>query len=171
MTIQIGNKVIEFDGVIDIPKENAVQLYRIKSEFDDGVTYRFNKNLLSDFGKQILYGNKEKKRMSDHIINRETLKRHCEATCEKFKDTPTSGIYGEHKLVLDLLKQTEWIPVSERLPENHNQEVLISLEWGIDIGRYDDGEWHSEWINHYDDGNVLAWMPLPKPYKAEREDD
>lgn len=58
MTIQIGNKVIEFDGAIDFPEENAVQLYRIKSKFDDGVTYKFNKNLLSNFGKRILCGNK-----------------------------------------------------------------------------------------------------------------
>lgn len=112
--------------------------------------------------------------MNGYVMNRESLKRHCEEMCKRFgaSDVPyTSGTYGEHRLVLDLLEQTEWIPVSERLPENHNQEVLISLEWGIDIGRYDDGEWHSEWINHYDDENVLAWMPLPKPYKAEREDD
>ena len=54
MTIQIGNKLIEFDGVIDLPEENAVQLYRIKSEFEDSIAYRFNKNLLSDFGKQLL---------------------------------------------------------------------------------------------------------------------
>ncbi len=80
----------------------------------------------------------------------------------------------EHKQLAEWLKelkqlreQTRWIPVSERLPENRNQEVLISLEWGIDIGRYSDGEWHSEWINHYDDGNVLAWMPLPEPYKVK----
>ena len=58
MTIQIGNKLIEFDGVIDLPEENAVQLYRIKSEFEDSIAYRFNKNLLSDFGKQLLCGNK-----------------------------------------------------------------------------------------------------------------
>lgn len=65
--------------------------------------------------------------------------------------------------------KTGWIPVSERLPENRNQEVLISLEWGIDIGRYSDGEWRSEWINHYDDGDVLAWMSLPEPYKESEE--
>lgn len=104
--------------------------------------------------------------MGDYIMNRESLKRHCELMCERFKNVPTSGAYEEHSFVLNLLKQTEWIPVSERLPENRNQEVLISLEWGIDIGRYSDGEWHSEWINHYDDGNVLAWMPLPEQYKA-----
>ena len=67
-------------------------------------------------------------------------------------------------------KTGRWIPVSERLPENRNQEVLISLEWGIDIGRYSDGEWHSEWINHYDDGKVLAWMPLPEPYEVEPQE-
>ena len=61
--------------------------------------------------------------------------------------------------------QGEWIPCSERLPKE-NTEVLISLEWGIDIGEYRNGDWHSEWINHYDDDDVLAWMPLPKPWKG-----
>ena len=60
----------------------------------------------------------------------------------------------------------EWIPCSERLPKE-NTEVLMSLEWGVDIGEYRNGEWHSEWINHYDDGNVLAWMPLPEPWKGD----
>jgi hypothetical protein len=55
--------------------------------------------------------------MSGYIMNRESLKRHCKATCEKFKDVPTSGTYGEHRLVLDLLEQTEWIPCSEGLPK------------------------------------------------------
>lgn len=61
--------------------------------------------------------------------------------------------------------EQEWIPCSERLPDD-NREVLISLEWGIDIGTYERGEWRSEWINHYDDDNVLSWMPLPKPWKG-----
>ena len=64
-----------------------------------------------------------------------------------------------------LSADAEWIPCSERLPKE-NTEVLMSLEWGIDIGEYRNGDWHSEWINHYDDGNVLAWMPLPKPWKG-----
>ena len=63
----------------------------------------------------------------------------------------------------------EWIPCSERLPKE-NTEVLMSLEWGVDIGEYRNGEWHSEWINHYDDDNVLAWMPLPKPWKGADDD-
>ncbi len=66
----------------------------------------------------------------------------------------------------DIPSADRWIPCSERLPKE-NTEVLMSLEWGVDIGEYRNGEWHSEWINHYDDGNVLAWMPLPKPWKGE----
>ena len=70
----------------------------------------------------------------------------------------------------DTIKIGEWIPVSERLPEI-NDDVLISLEWGIDIGRYSGGEWCSEWINNYDDGNVYAWMPLPEPYEPQESED
>lgn len=62
-------------------------------------------------------------------------------------------------------RPTVWIPVSERLP-GKNKEVLISCEWGVDIGQYDADGWRSEWINHYDDDSVLAWMPLPEPYKG-----
>ena len=67
-----------------------------------------------------------------------------------------------------LSADTEWIPCSERLPEK-NKEVLISCDWGVDIGEYGDDGWRSEWINHYDDDAVLAWMPLPKPYKGGDE--
>lgn len=63
----------------------------------------------------------------------------------------------------------EWIPVSEALPEK-DKEVLISLEWGVDIGQYDGNGWRSEWVNHYDDDNVLAWQSLPKPYREENEE-
>ena len=61
--------------------------------------------------------------------------------------------------------EPQWISCSERLP-NERKEVLITLEFGVDIGEYRDGSWHSEWIYHYDDDNVFAWMPLPTPYKG-----
>ena len=68
------------------------------------------------------------------------------------------------KLSAHNLANGGWIPVSERLPRD-DEEVLISCEWGVDIGWYDCDGWRSEWINHYDDDNVLAWMPLPPAYK------
>lgn len=59
----------------------------------------------------------------------------------------------------------EWIPCSERLPED-DREVLVQLAWRIEIGWHLNGIWKSEYVNEYDDEDVLAWMPLPKPWKG-----
>ena len=110
--------------------------------------------------------------MSDYIMNRESLKRHCEAMCKKFKDVPTSGIYSEHRLVLDLLEQTEWIPCSERLPAS-DEDVLVTNGRGMYIGWIDaiDKIWRVDSESEYFMYDIVAWMPLPtKPYKAESED-
>ena len=111
--------------------------------------------------------------MSDLINGREMLKRYQEDLCYGIacKDcsmcTEDGGCRVEEWIdkFPSADRQQEWIPCSERLPKE-NTEVLMSLEWGIDIGEHRNGDWHSEWINHYDDGNVLAWMPLPEPWKG-----
>jgi len=47
-------------------------------------------------------------------MTKEELKRHCEKTCKMFMNgRTTTRSYAEHRLVLDLLEQTEWIPVSD----------------------------------------------------------
>lgn len=110
--------------------------------------------------------------MSDYIMNRESLKRHCEVTCKKFKDFPTSGAYGEHRLVLDLLEQTEWIPVSERLPEFSKEVLTCGIGGFIEIQSLEDsydGYWENQNGDWTDLDEVVAWMPLPEPYKAESE--
>ena len=69
------------------------------------------------------------------------------------------------------MNETKWIPVEERLPED-DRNVLMSFSWnGIDIGDYEDGHWHSEWVNKYDDGDVIAWMPLPEPYNPKQPEN
>ena len=67
----------------------------------------------------------------------------------------------------------EWIPCSERLPlgegELISDEVLICLESGYQrVATYHkkSEEWHDcydTWISE----KVVAWMPLPEPYKEE----
>ena len=71
------------------------------------------------------------------------------------------------------LKETQWIPISERLPEEEEYILLSFANYtGLDIGRYEhDGENDKfypgddeETYAHY--GLIVnAWMPLPTPYE------
>ena len=75
------------------------------------------------------------------------------------------------------LKETQWIPISERLPEEEEYILLSFANYtGLDIGRYEkDGENDKfypgddeETYAHY--GLIVnAWMPLPKSYKEKTE--
>lgn len=57
-----------------------------------------------------------------------------------------------------------WIPVSERLPEDDYGTYLICTDDGyIATIQYDRS------IGWLLDSNIVAWMPLPEPYKAESE--
>lgn len=55
------------------------------------------------------------------------------------------------------------------LPDN-GDEVLISTKWGVEKTTFytDDGYYFE---CYEDDGDVLAWMPLPEPYKEEKEEE
>ena len=73
-----------------------------------------------------------------------------------------------------------WIPTTESLPKSE-QDVLISFEHSVTIGYYyidpctydsqfedlDDTGWYNEEDDFMYDQNVIAWMPLPEPYKQE----
>lgn len=71
-------------------------------------------------------------------------------------------------------QQTSWIPCSERLPKTRGV-YLVTTKWEssfssevyteIDIAVYRDKL--KEWSNP----DVIAWMPLPEPYKAESEEE
>ena len=68
------------------------------------------------------------------------------------------------------LKKPEWIPVDDRLPEE-GVTVLITWNGKIDLGKYEEREWWwlAEAFCDYwkEAGDVVAWMPLPEPYKGD----
>ena len=90
--------------------------------------------------------------------------------------------------------QGEWIPCSERLP-NEGEVVLVcmrieshkaeweeqrSIEFGrISSDRYDFNGTGWEWLNESGadywqadwNNSILAWMPLPKPYEKGADDE
>ena len=68
--------------------------------------------------------------------------------------------------------KTGWIPVSESLPEIH-QDVLLSLRsLDVEVGFRGNTEPYYYCHGGYiEPQNVLAWQPLPEPYKAEGSDE
>lgn len=69
----------------------------------------------------------------------------------------------------------EWIPVNEKLPEVH-KKVLVSDIFGVYIGEFIDAEenWGGKhFINEHgmQSKSVVAWQPLPEPYKEEGEEE
>ena len=78
--------------------------------------------------------------------------------------------------ILEALEQEpRWIPVEKMLPEE-SADVLVWYEYEEDmydceffsIGWQINGKWHVDGKGKY--MKVLAWQPLPQPYKAESED-
>lgn len=69
----------------------------------------------------------------------------------------------------------EWIPISERLPEEGLTVLTFDTNGDIEFGAYEDGtwEWLAESCTDYWTGNdvVIAWMPLPEPYKGGDPDE
>lgn len=64
-------------------------------------------------------------------------------------------------------KTSDWIPCSERLPEENGSYIVTSMDY-VDTFEavFEAGEWFS--IDYCDDiKNVIAWMPLPEPYKGK----
>ena len=75
------------------------------------------------------------------------------------------------KGAIELLEQTRWIPVSDRLPEESLNSVI-----GWDAYRercvfvqYIDG--HFQITGSDESFDIVAWMPLPEPYKAESDEE
>lgn len=93
-------------------------------------------------------------------------------------NTAVGLLYDDVMFGIDRLPSvTRWIPVSENLPEEYNT-VIASTDDGV---IYPEARYSKEngWEWAYESGadyweeiesDVLAWMPLPNPYKAESEE-
>ena len=76
-------------------------------------------------------------------------------------------------------EQTRWIPVSEKLPKageyvgNVAKYYIVQNEHGdMLVARYTHSEYWEQIYQLKPIGDeIVAWMPLPEPYKAERSEE
>jgi hypothetical protein len=120
-----------------------------------------------------------KQRMKLHEKDAEVL-----ATKEAFYDDEELflRLADECQAIIELVEEQkvedEWISCSERLPKTNGvysiTRKIVDEEyiWHISDSAYFDGKntWHADnRVNHGREylKNVIAWMPLPEPYKGE----
>lgn len=84
------------------------------------------------------------------------------------------------KMGIHALKETQWIPCSERLPEESDYYMACVYD-----EEADDYDYRKNWFAHKDDYDtdesewrelmpferVTAWMPLPEPYREGGRDE
>ena len=68
----------------------------------------------------------------------------------------------DRQTILNLPSAQRWIPCSERLPDQNGKYLVVGRQKAINILKFDGGRWYGKW-------GVVAWMPLPEPYKGESE--
>ena len=91
---------------------------------------------------------------------------------ERFDDHGAFGEYHAFSSVIDYVnsmpKSREWIPVSERLPEESLNSVLAWDEYRnrCVFAQYYGGHWYlkDEIIK------ITAWQPVPEPYRGDTDD-
>lgn len=98
---------------------------------------------------------------------------------ELIDNAPTVELVNDSQRLVKELVKDEWIPVSEKMPDNET-EVLIQYGQSIMVGyhMWDFTMYPSEfadenetgWYDSKDDficgsDEVTAWRPLPEPYK------
>lgn len=103
-------------------------------------------------------------------------------------------------MFIDIIKKQpkvgEWIPVTERMPEEHDsifakfyetdvvndmlwrtrsKEVLVTIEYEngartVKSSHTTDGKWWIEKKTTLSKFKVIAWMPMPEPYKENENE-
>ena len=86
------------------------------------------------------------------------------------------------RMAIEALREPQasgWIPVTEKLPENgcgvlvtvNGKHSNITFVNALEIAEYRNTEgWIIEGYLDWLDPNVIAWQPLPEPYKESEEE-
>lgn len=116
------------------------------------------------------------------VITRDMREKLYGALC-KLKDYEDTGLSPDEveslnefeesnaqKYLIEIAKH-RWIPVEERLPENDNSVLMCSAAGGVDVGWWTGVRWVTGFSHADVAKNIIAWQPLPEPYRPERRKD
>jgi len=88
--------------------------------------------------------------------------------CPRFNAVIPTAIEDALAELLSEQPEQRWIPVSERLPE---EDFLATTEWGdvtyASVSGGDSDIYIHEGNTNADWSDIIAWQPLPEPYKGE----
>ena len=106
------------------------------------------------------------------------------AICDESTESYTNGLTDAYNLICQLPSaqpDPHWIPCSERLPEEGNKSYWICTDGGYqcecrwtNVNHFwtnltTDWHWHIMDVPQY--SKVVAWMPLPEPYREGEQDE
>ena len=124
----------------------------------------------------ILNALKEDKEASLYLFRKNKKRRNVEEIIEfcydsmgyvldRLQQYRTDNVYEDAK---DTNALSKWIPCSERLPENAMNVIAQFSSGTVTELRYA-GNGIFEGIYEYSTKVIIAWMPLPEPYKQNDE--
>lgn len=141
------------------------------------------KNVAEKALDEFLYDGKSIREWMQIIASSDAISRTEVKRIVDFYKEQTDGIYRINESIDNLSPvtpqpKTDWIPISERLPEifqrvlvtivnyKGNKVVRVAEYYNRKVkGVFQIKENHEEW--EVGEKGLLAWMPLPEPYKSE----
>ena len=118
------------------------------------------------------------------MIDEKKLTRYIKTEINPYGKPFDGTVFEFGNMLIDYMERMEkeperkWIPVSERLPEDgcgvlvtvngkHNNIIFVNA---LEIAEYRNTEgWIIEGYLDWLDPDVIAWQPLPEPYKGGKD--
>lgn len=105
--------------------------------------------------------------MANDCISREAVLNTLDVMDKALDENRTVEAYKEllkecYKALPPVTPKPRWIPVSERLPEESGSYLTTTRNNAVRVNHFYAGHGHQVFGYR---NNVIAWMPLPAPYK------